>query len=56
LAAEIQKRFPDAVVKLILSKGGRFEVMRDGVAVFEKSKMGRHAEPGEVLRTLEKQR
>ena len=55
MAAEIQGRYPGAVVKLIMSKGGRFEVMRDGVAVFEKSKAGRHAEPGEILRTLEKQ-
>ena len=28
---------------------GRFEVTVDGVAVFEKSRLGRHAQPGEVL-------
>jgi selenoprotein W-related protein len=39
-------------VKLVPSRGGRFEVTRDGVPVFEKSKLGRHAEPGEVLRLL----
>jgi hypothetical protein len=35
------------------SGGGRFEVVSDGVAVFEKSKTGRHAKPGEVLKALE---
>jgi len=52
LAAEIRARFPSADVTLIPSKGGRFEVLRDGVPIFEKSKLGRHAEPGEVLKLL----
>jgi hypothetical protein len=39
-------------VQLIPSKGGRFEVLRDGVPVFEKSKTGRHAAPGEVVKLL----
>jgi predicted Rdx family selenoprotein len=52
LAAEIRARFPDAEVILTPSKGGRFEVLRDGVPVFEKSKLRRHAEPGEVLKLL----
>jgi len=34
---------------LIPSRGGRFEVSVDGRAIFEKSKLGRHAEPGEIL-------
>jgi predicted Rdx family selenoprotein len=54
LAAEIRARFPDASVTLVPSKGGRFEVLRDGVPVFEKSKLKRHAEPGEVLGLLER--
>jgi selenoprotein W-related protein len=41
-------------VKLIPSSGGRFEVLRDGVPVFQKSKLGRHAEAGEVVRLIEK--
>jgi selenoprotein W-related protein len=53
LAAEIEQRFPDASVELIPSSGGRFEVLADGTAVFEKSKLRRHAEPGEVLAALE---
>jgi len=34
------------------SSGGRFEVTADGRPVFEKSKLGRHADPGEVVRKL----
>jgi hypothetical protein len=40
-------------VTITASKGGRFEVTRDGVPVFEKSKLKRHAEPGEVMRLLQ---
>jgi len=53
LAAEIRGAFPDARVELIPSGGGRFEVKRDGHPVFEKSKLGRHAAPGEVVRLLQ---
>jgi predicted Rdx family selenoprotein len=53
LAAEIRERFPDADVRLMPSTGGRFEVLRDGVPVFEKSKLGRHAKPGEILASLD---
>jgi len=52
LAAEIRRGIPAAEVTLIPSSGGRFEVVRDGVPVFEKSKLGRHARPGEVLDLL----
>jgi len=52
LAAEIREAFPDAELQLIPSRGGRFEVVRDGVPVFEKSRLDRHAKPGEVLRLL----
>jgi hypothetical protein len=38
------------------SSGGRFEVVADGVAVFEKSKVKRHAAPGEVVGLLEQRR
>jgi selT/selW/selH-like putative selenoprotein len=38
---------------LIPSRGGRFEVVCDGAPVFEKSKLGRHAQPGEVVRRIE---
>jgi hypothetical protein len=38
---------------MIPSRGGRFEVMRDGVPVYEKSKTHRHAQPGEMISLLE---
>jgi hypothetical protein len=34
------------------SGGGRFEVTRDGVAIFEKSRLRRHAAPGEIVGLL----
>jgi hypothetical protein len=52
LAAEIRGKYPNADVKLIASGGGRFEVLSDGVPVFEKSKLHRHAKPGEILELL----
>jgi selT/selW/selH-like putative selenoprotein len=52
LAAEIRQDFPDAEVQLQPSSGGRFEVLKDGVPVFEKSKLRRHAQPGEVVQLL----
>ena len=52
MAAELREQFPDAEVELIPSGKGRFEVERDGVPVFQKSVLGRHAEPGEVARLL----
>jgi selT/selW/selH-like putative selenoprotein len=54
LAAEIRQRFPDAEIQMIPSRGGRFEIIADGIPVYEKSKTGRHAKPGEVLSILEK--
>jgi predicted Rdx family selenoprotein len=52
LAAEIKGKFGDATVSLIPSSGGRFEVHRDGTAIFEKSKLDRHARPGEIIALL----
>lgn len=34
---------------MIPSGGGRFEATLDGTPIFEKSKLGRHARPGEIL-------
>jgi len=53
LAAEISQRFPDVEISMIPSRGGRFEVLADGQPIFEKSKQGRHAKPGEILSLLE---
>jgi predicted Rdx family selenoprotein len=56
LAAEIRGRFLDANVELISSRGGRFEVTADGTPIFEKSKLERHARPGEIVELLESRR
>ena len=53
MAAEIKQRFPEAELKMIPSRGGRFEVIADGVPIFEKSKLGRHAKPGEIMSLLQ---
>jgi hypothetical protein len=52
LAAEIRGKYPSADVNLVPSGKGRFEVLRDGTPIFEKSKLGRHAKPGEILQLL----
>ncbi|MBK8049930.1 MAG: Rdx family protein [Anaerolineales bacterium] len=36
-------------LKLIPSSGGRFEVMAEGVTIYSKKAIGRHAQPGEVI-------
>jgi len=40
-------------VKLIESSGGVFEVEVDGRRVFSKKALGRHAQPGEVLKLIQ---
>jgi len=52
LAAELRTVFPSADIQLKPSGGGRFEVVRDGQPIFEKSKLGRHAKPGEIVGLL----
>jgi len=39
-------------VQLLEGSGGVFEVTRDGVLLFSKKSLGRHALPGEILRLL----
>ncbi|PYO60759.1 MAG: hypothetical protein DMD49_01275 [Gemmatimonadetes bacterium] len=53
MAAEIRKTYPQADVKLIESSGGVFEVEVDGRRVFSKKALGRHAQPGEVLKLIQ---
>jgi selT/selW/selH-like putative selenoprotein len=52
LAAEVEQQFPDARVELRPGSGGRFEVSRNGSPIFQKSKLGRHPEPGEIVGLL----
>ena len=52
MAAELSEAFPDLEVKLIPGSGGIFEVNLDGVVVFSKKRVGRHAQPGEVVEAI----
>jgi predicted Rdx family selenoprotein len=52
----MKKCHPDADMHLIPSRGGRFEVNLDGKPVFEKSKVGRHAKPGEIANLIARAR
>jgi selenoprotein W-related protein len=52
----LKRGFPEAETKLIESSGGRFEVEVDGVLVFSKQKLGRHADPGEVTTIIKQAR
>jgi selenoprotein W-related protein len=40
-------------IQLVPSSGGRFEVVLNGDLIFSKTKLKRHAEPGEVARLVE---
>jgi selenoprotein W-related protein len=48
----LEKEFPGVDVRLVESSGGRFEVTVDGDLVFSKLALGRHAQPGEVVRLI----
>ncbi|NNG16183.1 MAG: SelT/SelW/SelH family protein [Gemmatimonadales bacterium] len=56
MAAELNQEFPEAETQLIESSGGRFEVEVDGELVFSKQKLGRHADPGEVVSIIKRGR
>ncbi len=46
----MKEAFPAAEVQLIDSSGGVFEVTMNGVLIFSKQALKRHADPGEVVR------
>lgn len=45
----MREEFPEAEVGLIPSGGGVFEVTLDDTLLFSKKRLGRHAQPGEIL-------
>jgi hypothetical protein len=53
LAAELRDHYHGIEIDLIPSGKGRFEVLRDGTPIFEKSKLGRHVKPGEIRKLLD---
>ena len=52
----MKERYPEAMIEMIPSSGGRFEVTVDGSPIYEKSRLGRHAKAGEVAQLLAKAR
>ena len=52
MAAAIRAAHPETEIEMIPSGGGRFEVTLDGKPIFEKSRLGRHAQLGEVLKLI----
>jgi selenoprotein W-related protein len=56
LANELLKKYEPEIEALALvpSDGGRFEVSIDGKLIYSKLQTGRHAEPGEVARLVQK--
>jgi len=55
LADELLQQFEHQISELAIlpSGGGRFEVTVDGLLVFSKAALGRHAEIVEVIRAVE---
>ncbi len=52
----MRERYPEATIEMIPSSGGRFEVTVDGSPIYEKSRLGRHAKPGEIAQIIAKAR
>ncbi len=54
LAADLLKNFEPQIrsIALVPGVGGRFEVSVDDQVVFSKLQLGRHAEPGEVVKLV----
>jgi len=56
LANELLKSFEPEIesISLIPSDGGRFEVTLNGNLIYSKLKSSRHAEPGEIVGLIQK--
>ena len=56
LAADLIKNFEPQIksITLVTGSGGRFEVYVDDQRLFSKLELGRHAEPGEVVKLVRK--
>jgi selenoprotein W-related protein len=53
--ADVLKKYEKQIEKisLIPGGGGVFEVLVDGEVIFSKAQLGRHAEPGEIVRLMD---
>jgi selT/selW/selH-like putative selenoprotein len=54
LKAALEQSFPAVEIELIKSKGGAFEIRRDGVMVFSKKKTGRFPSNDEIVDALKR--
>ena len=45
--------FETTQLTLVPSDGGKFEVTVDGDLIYSKKRIGRHAEPGEVVEAMQ---
>jgi len=56
LANELLKSFEPEIesISLVPSDGGRFEVTLNGNLIYSKLKSSRHAEPGEIVGLIQK--
>lgn len=56
LATELLKNFEPQIesIALVPGMGGRFEVTVNDQVLFSKAELGRHAEPGEVVKLVRK--
>jgi len=54
LKAALEKAFPAVEIDLIKSKGGAFEIRRDGEIVFSKKKTGRFPSNEEIVAALKR--
>lgn len=52
LKAEIEQRFENAMVELIESSGGVFEITKDSDLIFSKKSEGRFPEDDEIFEKL----
>ena len=51
-----EETYHEAEIRLVESSGGLFEVTVDGTLVYSKKASRRHAQPGEVLKSIQQVR
>lgn len=52
MKAALEDAFPGIVIELIKSKGGAFEVRRDGALIYSKKATGRFPANQEIVKSL----
>lgn len=52
MKAALEKAFPGIAIELIKSKGGAFEIRREGSLIFSKKETGRFPSHAEIIEAL----